>query len=508
MPDHGPRHPLIDQFRNFVYLLVARRLRSRRNGSGCALRGCGVNEGESASSQAHSLREQAAAAQAEAARLTDEAAAWEAGAEGERRVAEALSVLTPASNVIALHDRLLRPGRSQANLDHIVVSPGGAYLIDAKNWAGNVTVYQGSLWRHKPDGQGGRSSECMNSQVDQVRRMAETMETLSSCVIDPVLCLTGRNAHAFGQDQLIRGVHVVAVDQIAHWLASEQRTQPDEAIPALAQKLGGLFPQGTGPWSSLTPAPHTGKQIKSSRASRSTPSWTRGGASPRRTPSSRRRKTEKPQVAKGCLGLLAMMAMVLFGGPLLIKAAPLIAATVTHLATSPSASPTALTRPGQPTTAQAGGPGSASEPPCHVLTESTISKALGVRVYPVATSLTDTCQWGLRLDDQSTVVASATTGWLPSLNALANQAKRAIYKDGMGSPDVSISVPQFAAVPGSKVPAARITQPMQISLGTYRLGQGGRKFSNDQARNLVTLWARQVATAMPQGPGADSIRFR
>lgn len=467
-----------------------------------------MNEGESASSQAHSLREQAAAAQAEAARLTNEAAAWEAGAEGERRVAEALSDLSAASNVILFHDRLLRPGRSQANLDHIVVSPGGAYLIDAKNWAGNVTVYQGSLWRHKPDGLGGRSSECMNAQVDQVRRMAEAMETLSSCVVDPVLCLTGRNAHAFGQDQLIRGVHVVPLDQIAHWLASRERTQPDEVVPALAQKLEGLFPQATGPWSSLTPAPDTGRRTNSNRSSRSTPSWTRAGAAPQRTPSSRRRQTKKPQVAKGCLGLLAMMAMVLFGGPLLIKAVPLIVAAVTHLATSPSASPTALTQPGQPATARTGGPGSASQPPCRVLTESAISKALGVRVYPVATSLPDTCQWGLRLDDQSTVVASASTGWLPSQNTLANKAKRAIYKDGIGSLDVTISVPQFAAVPGSKVPAARITQPIQISLVPNRLGKSGRKFSDDQARTLVTRWAQQLATVMPQGPGADTIHFR
>jgi hypothetical protein len=467
-----------------------------------------VNEGESASSQAHSLREQAAAAQAEAARLTQEAAAWEAGAEGERRVAEALSVLTPAPNVIVMHDRLLRPGRSQANLDHVVVSPAGAYLIDAKNWAGNVTVYQGSLWRHKPDGHGGRSSECMNAQVDQVRRMAETMETLSSCVVDPVLCLTGRNAHAFGPDQLIRGVHIVPVDQIAHWLARRERTQPDAAVHVLSQKLESLFPQATGPWSSLTPAPNTGRRIKSYTGSRSSPSWSSTGAPRRRTPSSRRRQTEKPQVAKGCLGLLAMMAMFLFGGPLLIKAVPLIVAAVTHLATSPSTSPTALTQPGQPTTAPTGSPGSATEPPCRVLTESAISKALGVRVYPVATSLPDTCQWGLRLDDQSTVVASASTGWLPSQNTLANKAKRAIYKDGIGSLDVTISVPQFAAVPGSSVPGARITQPIQISLVPNRLSKSDRKFSDDQARNLVTRWAQQVATVMPQGPGADSIHFR
>jgi hypothetical protein len=208
------------------------------------------------------------------------------------------------------------------------------------------------------------------------------------------------------------------------------------------------------------------------------------------------------------LGLLAMMAMVLFGGPLLTKAVPLIVAAVTRLATSPSASPTALTRPGQPATAATGSAGSSSEPPCRVLTESAISKALGVRVYPVATSLPDTCQWGLRLDDQSTVVASASTGWLPSQNTLANKAKRAIYKDGIGSLDVTISVPQFAAVPGSRVPAARITQPIQVSLVPNRLGKSGRKLSDDQARNLVTRWAQQVATVMPQGPGADSIHFR
>jgi hypothetical protein len=77
--------------------------------------------------------------------------------------------------------------------------------------------------------------------------MAETMETLSSCVVDPVLCLTGRNAHAFGTEQLVRGVHVVPVDQIAHWLASRERTQPDEAVHGLSQKLEGLFPPATGP---------------------------------------------------------------------------------------------------------------------------------------------------------------------------------------------------------------------------------------------------------------------
>ena len=70
-----------------------------------------MNQGESAASKARGLRGQAMAAQAEAGRLAQDAAAWEAGAEGERRVAKALSVLTAAFNVVVMHDRLLRPGR-------------------------------------------------------------------------------------------------------------------------------------------------------------------------------------------------------------------------------------------------------------------------------------------------------------------------------------------------------------------------------------------------------------
>jgi hypothetical protein len=51
---------------------------------------------------------------AESGRLAREAGAWEAGAEGERRVAEALSGLADGASIYVFHDRLLRPCRSQA----------------------------------------------------------------------------------------------------------------------------------------------------------------------------------------------------------------------------------------------------------------------------------------------------------------------------------------------------------------------------------------------------------
>ena len=74
-----------EQFQHSVYRAVTGRLRSMRSASDVqALRGWRVDEGESASSKARELREQAAVAMAESGRLAQEAAAWEAGAEGER----------------------------------------------------------------------------------------------------------------------------------------------------------------------------------------------------------------------------------------------------------------------------------------------------------------------------------------------------------------------------------------------------------------------------------------
>lgn len=61
------------------------------------------------------------------------AAAWAAGAAGERRVADELAKLLEAWTVF--HDRLLSPGLSPVNLDHVVVGPGGAFLIDARTGA-------------------------------------------------------------------------------------------------------------------------------------------------------------------------------------------------------------------------------------------------------------------------------------------------------------------------------------------------------------------------------------
>jgi hypothetical protein len=57
---------------------------------------------------------------------------WQAGAQGEQRTARLLRSFERRGWVV-LHD-LAVPG-SRANIDHLVIGPGGLFVIDTKRWA-------------------------------------------------------------------------------------------------------------------------------------------------------------------------------------------------------------------------------------------------------------------------------------------------------------------------------------------------------------------------------------
>jgi len=57
--------------------------------------------------------------------------AWSSGAVGEERVAAALDGIAGAS-IRILHD--CKIPRSKANIDHLAVTPGGVWVIDAKRY--------------------------------------------------------------------------------------------------------------------------------------------------------------------------------------------------------------------------------------------------------------------------------------------------------------------------------------------------------------------------------------
>jgi hypothetical protein len=70
--------------------------------------------------------------------------AWRRGAAGERRTARLLAPLERHGWAV-LHD-LAIPG-TQANIDHVVIGPGGVLVIDSKQYRGRLHLDQyGMVW--------------------------------------------------------------------------------------------------------------------------------------------------------------------------------------------------------------------------------------------------------------------------------------------------------------------------------------------------------------------------
>jgi hypothetical protein len=77
-------------------------------------------------------------------RPSQDASAWRRGAAGERRTARLLGPLERHGWVV-LHD--LAVSGSQANLDHLVIGPGGVFVIDSKQYHGRLQLDPtGRLW--------------------------------------------------------------------------------------------------------------------------------------------------------------------------------------------------------------------------------------------------------------------------------------------------------------------------------------------------------------------------
>jgi hypothetical protein len=137
--------------------------------------------------------------------------AWATGAKGERIVGDRLATLTD-KGVASLHDRLI-PGTRASNIDHIAIGPSGVFVIDAKNYRGQVTTKTtGTFFKPGPDRLvvGRRDctklAEAMPRQVAAVERALVRLDPLPAIV--PMLCFTDAEWGFFSKPFLIGGVWV------------------------------------------------------------------------------------------------------------------------------------------------------------------------------------------------------------------------------------------------------------------------------------------------------------
>lgn len=266
--------------------------------------------------------------------------AWDAGAVGERVVADKLSELVPHGWYV-LHD-VHWPGRPKANLDHVLVGPGGVVVVDSKNWTGEVRVASGVLWQGRY-----ARTQAVEGALAQCAAVASVLAPPHRRLVRPLICMaaqpdlfgvTNSDVAVAGSQRVVGAIealppvldHQTVVGLYAQ-LGEELSHEQEPGITAfrnvrpgtVVRPAGGLPPAGPGNAGPRTGAPGADRRgadnpraagpdrsrngsVSRHPAGRAIPAAGTGGAA--RTAASRNR-SGKPQARGGTsAGRLALLA--------------------------------------------------------------------------------------------------------------------------------------------------------------------------------------------------------
>jgi hypothetical protein len=138
---------------------------------------------------------------------SSQARAWQRGAKGERRTARLLDRL---GRYVSFHD--LAMPHSPANLDHLVVGPSGVFVIDSKQWTGEVhQSADGLLWH---------DHYRLDRTLATIGWQAETVGRLLGVPVAPLVCVHG--AHIRRGRLHAQGVAMVSATRLRSALGYEQ----------------------------------------------------------------------------------------------------------------------------------------------------------------------------------------------------------------------------------------------------------------------------------------------
>ena len=161
-------------------------------------------------------------------RPSPEAVAWRRGAAGEQRTARLLRPLERDGWAV-LHD-LAVPG-SQANLDHLVIGPGGVFVIDSKQYRGRVQLdSSGRLWH-------GRYSltptlQAVSFEADQAALVLPDPAVV--VVVVPIVAV--HSAQVPSGKVVVDGVPVVSAKRLPGMLRQLPAVLGPERVAALANQ--------------------------------------------------------------------------------------------------------------------------------------------------------------------------------------------------------------------------------------------------------------------------------
>jgi hypothetical protein len=159
-------------------------------------------------------------------RASPDATAWRRGSAGERRTARLLSPLE-RHGWATLHDLAL-PG-SQANLDHLVIGPGGVFVIDSKQYRGQLQLdASGRLWHSRYP-----LAPALGAVSFEADRAAQVL-TDPDVVVVPIVAVHGVRV-PWGK-VVVQGVPVVPAGRLPSMLRQLPAVLGPERVAALANQ--------------------------------------------------------------------------------------------------------------------------------------------------------------------------------------------------------------------------------------------------------------------------------
>lgn len=166
--------------------------------------------------------------------------AWRAGAAGEEIVGAALDRLV-FENIRVLHDRRV-PG-TRANIDHIVITTGGVWVVDAKKYKGRpVLRIEGGILRPRVERMlvGGRDHTGLVDGVLKQVRLVEAVAGTSR--VRGVLCFVDAEWPLFGGSFRTRGVEVLWPRKLVKLIGAAIDPGIRVDVRAAASALDDRFP--------------------------------------------------------------------------------------------------------------------------------------------------------------------------------------------------------------------------------------------------------------------------
>ncbi|MHB1861135.1 MAG: nuclease-related domain-containing protein [Solirubrobacteraceae bacterium] len=174
---------------------------------------------------------------------------WRSGYEGERKTARALAKLR-RSGCVVLHDLPDRRATDRClggNIDHVVVSRGGVFVLDSK-WLGGDVSIDGDVVRVQPPDDPDDCWEwprlARKVRGIAVRLQEDISQETGVRFVQPLIVFWSRF-----EAGLVNGNNIVFIDgeRLADWLAEQPASQSAEWVQRVATSVEAARPREREP---------------------------------------------------------------------------------------------------------------------------------------------------------------------------------------------------------------------------------------------------------------------